>query len=281
MDQALIDTISPQLEQRIASKSLALPMLPQVINQVLSLVNDEDTDAAALAKLVQSDPALAGHVMRIANSAAYSPNVQMTSLQQAIARLGMQSIADIALAATMGPKLFKAEGFETTIKDIWQTSLATAIWSREIARQGRSNVESAFLSGLLCQIGRPVVLQAVVDIAKGDAANLDVESMNHLMAHFQTQVGTVLAQHWQLPMAVVHCISSVDSDDAAEGSQNIVDTVKAAQVFAAITLADRNYDEEQLAANNHVINVNFYAEDVQKVLEKTEAIHATLSELSL
>ena len=132
MEQAIIETISQQLEQRIGNKSLVLPMLPQVITQVLSLVNDVDSDASALAKLIQSDQALAGHVMRIANSAAYSPNAKMTSLQQAIARLGMQNIAEIAMAATMGPKMFQAEGFESLIKEIWESSLATAVWAREI-----------------------------------------------------------------------------------------------------------------------------------------------------
>ena len=120
------DFISQQLEQRIESKSLTLPMLPQVTTQVLALVNNIDSDALELAKLIQSDQALAGHVMRIANSAAYSPNSDITSLQQAIARLGMQNIAEIALAATMGPSMFSAEGFEDMVKRLWQSSLATA-----------------------------------------------------------------------------------------------------------------------------------------------------------
>ena len=64
------DYISQQLEQRIETRSLTLPMLPQVTTQVVALVNNIDSDALALAKLIQSDQALAGHVMRIANSAA-------------------------------------------------------------------------------------------------------------------------------------------------------------------------------------------------------------------
>ena len=287
MDQATLDKIGQQLEQRIASKSLALPMLPQVTNQVLSLVNDVDSDAAALATLIQSDQALAGHVMRIANSAAYSPNAKMTSLQQAIARLGMQNMAEIAMAATMGPKLFPAKGFESLIKDIWQSSLATGVWAREIARQARRNVESTFLCGLLCRIGKPVVLQTALEIVNGEDGAITADAVDGLMDIYQGRVGAVLAEHWQLPAAVKDTILGIDSNSASDdelqnqGSQDVIKTVKAAQVFAACTLADRHYDADCLSADDCVVDINLYADDVQTLLDKADSVHDTISALSL
>ncbi|WP_101759332.1 HDOD domain-containing protein [Oceanicoccus sp. KOV_DT_Chl] len=281
MPEALIDAIRSQLEKRISMKALALPMLPQVTTQVLSLVNDVNSDAAALAKLIQSDQALAGHVMRIANSAAYSPNAKMTSLQQAIARLGMQNMSDIAMAATMGPKIFDAKGFESLVKQIWEDSLATAVWAREIARQGRRNVESTFLCGLLCQIGRPVVLQTVIDIANQDELTIDEALVTQFMQQYQSEVGQQLAKHWQLPVAVGHTIEGINSTVAPSHSADVVATVKAAQVFAAVTLGDRNYQADSLSADPTIIEMNLYADDVQQLLEKAESIHNTIAELSL
>jgi HD-like signal output (HDOD) protein len=280
MDQAFIDSITEQLEKRIQQKTLVLPMLPQVTSQVLSLVNDVDSDALALTKLIQSDAALAGHVMRIANSAAYSPTAKMTSLQQAIARLGMQNMADIAMAATMGPALFDAKGFEPLIKEIWQSSLATAVWARELARQGRRNVESTFLCGLLFQIGRPVVLQTVLDIANDNDDSPGAGDISFLIDRYQTEVGQVLAEHWQLPLAVSHTIGGVEIDGAAEGSQDIVDTIKAAKVFSACTLSNQYYDIDVLSSDNAVITLNLYVDDVKKLLEKSDSVHETIKELS-
>lgn len=281
MSSVEIESISSQLEQRIESKSLTLPMLPQVTNQVLSLVNDEDSDALALAKLIQSDQALAGHVMRIANSAAYSPNSNMTSLQQAIARLGMKTIGDISLAATMGPSMFPSAGYESIIKDIWQGSLATAIWAREIARQCRRNVESTFLCGLLFQIGRPVVLQTVLEISKADQKEVNNDDMNELMSRYHARVGSALADYWQLPVAVQHTINGVDSEAPAQGSQDIVDMVKAANVFSVCTVGDRNYDFDALSTNGQVVNINLYTDDVQQLLDKSDMVHETMSALTL
>lgn len=281
VDPAIVETLSGKLEQCIASNSLVLPMLPQMTMRVLSLVNDTDSDASALSQLIQSDQALAGHVMRIANSAAYSPNAKMTSLQQAIARLGMQNIAEIAMAATLGPKLFPAKGFDTLVKDVWESSLATAVWARELARQGRRNVESTFLCGLLYQIGKPVVLQTVLEIAKAAQVQLSPEVAIALMAAYQRQVGALLAAHWQLPIAVLHTITSINAQGPAEGSQAIVDTVKAAEVFAAATLAGGNYEVDSLVADAAIIEINLYPDDVQELLDKAESIHSTIASLSL
>ena len=278
MDQAKIDEISVQLQKRIADKSLELPMLPHVTSQVLAIVNDEDSDAMALSQLIQSDQALAGHVMRIANSAAYSPTAQMSSLQQATARLGMQNISEIAMAATMGPKMFKTDGFEDLIKELWNVSLATGVWARELARQGRRNVESTFLCGLLSQIGRPVVLQTVLDICNGKA--IDRDTLDELMKKFQLEVGSMLSEYWKLPVAVGHTIAGVGGGEIA-GSEEIVNTVIAAGVFAAVTTGDRNYDVDVLSSDAKVMEVNLYPEDVEVLLDKADAVHETIGALSL
>lgn len=281
MNQNVMNPFREKLRQRISDKSLSLPMLPQVTTQVLSLVNDIDSDASQLAKLIQSDQALAGHVMRIANSAAYSPAAKMTSLQQATARLGMQNIADIAMAATMGPTLFQVPGFESMVNDIWRASLATAVWAREIARQRRRNVESAFLCGLLYQIGKPVVLQAVLEIAEQQGETVTPQDVASLIDEFQVEVGHTLAEHWQLPLAVAQTIVGVNSQQGEESENDIVQTIKAANVFAEVALGGGGYDPEPLSADPYVVQINLYTGDVEQLLAKADAIDQTIEALAL
>ena len=57
-------------------------------------------------------------------------------------------------------------GRERRIKTLWAHSAAAGAWAREIARLRRMNVESAFLIGLMHDIGRPVLLQLVSDLAR-------------------------------------------------------------------------------------------------------------------
>ncbi|MGK0440492.1 MAG: HD-like signal output (HDOD) protein [Pseudohongiellaceae bacterium] len=281
MQQDIYDQLSRRLEQKIASKQLVLPMLPTVTTSVLSLVNDVDSDASALAKLIQSDQALAGHVMRIANSAAYSPAAKMTSLQQTTARLGMQNIAEIAMAATMGPKLFITPGFYDLVKELWLSSLCTAVWSKEIARKARKNVESTFLSGLLFQIGKPAVLQAALETAKEINIEADIEIVSMLINRYQQQVGLLLANLWQLPGAVADTIAGVDQAGPAAGSQDVIDAVRAGKVFSQIVIKGEEYDVEALSINPFVIAMNLYASDVGQLLEKQDDVNETIEALKL
>ena len=281
MQQETYDQLSRQLEQKVSSKKLVLPMLPSVTNSVLSLVNDVDSDASSLAKLIQSDQALAGHVMRIANSAAYSPTAKMTSLQQATARLGMQNIAEIAMAATMGPKLFIAPGFDAMVKELWLSSLCTAVWSKEIARKARKNVESTFLSGLLFQIGKPAVLQAALESAKELNIEVDKDAITMLINLYQQQVGILLAELWELPGAVSDTIASVDQAGPAIGSQDVIDAVRAGKVFAKVAVDGGEYKVDELSKNPFVMAMNLYASDVEQLLEKVEDVNETIEALKL
>ena len=279
MQQAQVDDLLTTLEQRIQGGNLTLPVLPQVSSQVMQLVHDPDSDAAALTQIIQSDQSMAGHVMRISNSAAYSPVAKITSLQQAIARLGMQTISEISLAATMGPKMFPAKGFESLIGEIWQSSLATALWSREISRLARKNVEIAFLCGLLGEIGRPVVLQTVLQISEEIGVLVDRESMQPLIHSFQTQVGVQLVDHWQLPEIVGHTITGLSGIEVDANAQGIVDIVKAAKLFAAVTIAGGVFELESLIENPEIVAVNLYSDDVASLLEKADTIRETTGAL--
>ena len=147
------------LSLRISNNDVDVPLLPEVARKVIMVVNDPESDALQLSKIIQSDQTMAAHILRIANSPAYAPSGSIVSLQQAISRLGMQTMAEVAIAATVNAKMFHAPGFEKRIHTLWNASLMTALWAKEIARLTRRNVEAAFLCGLLHNIGRPMLLQ--------------------------------------------------------------------------------------------------------------------------
>ena len=91
---------------------------------------------------------------------------------------------------------------------------------------------------------------------------------------------TTLSDHWLLPTAVKDTIHGVAG--LGEGSsQDIVDTVKAARIFTASTMNDRQYDADSLSADPHVVTINLYPDDVQQLLQKADSIHDTINALSL
>ena len=268
--------IAAVLQTRIDAGDIDVPLLPEVAGKVVTLSQDPESDAAQLAQLIQSDQSLAGHVMRIANSAAYSPNATLVSLQQAITRLGMGLISDIAMAASINTKMFHTPGFEPHVKAIWQHALATALWSKEVARACRRNVEATFLCGLLHSIGRPVVLHAAIEIAKAQATELSEGDALALEDRYQRQVGTAVAEKWEMPKTVCEAIQHFDDYQSASSAGEQTAMVSAGAQLARHMLTPEALSQEQMLEHPAFADINLYPDQVEQLLEKRDQLTSTM-----
>ena len=71
----LHDLLARHLEQEVE-----LPIVPEASARIIALCEDEKTDARAIEHVLERDPSLASHVLRIANSSAYAPKEPIVSL---------------------------------------------------------------------------------------------------------------------------------------------------------------------------------------------------------
>src|SRR6185503_4373864 len=73
--------------ERHLEEDIELPILPEASARIVALCENAKTDAKAIEAVLERDPSLASHVLRIANSSAYAPREPIVSLQQAVSRL--------------------------------------------------------------------------------------------------------------------------------------------------------------------------------------------------
>ena len=133
-----------------------LPPMPQVASRAISMVENPDTTAQELTDLLSSDAALAARVLKIANSAMFSRQREITTLSQAIMIIGFKALKGIIVAATLR-QLNK--GFGKLEKMIWENSMCAATCSTVLAKRlKKSYVEEIFLLGLLHSLGQIVFL---------------------------------------------------------------------------------------------------------------------------
>ncbi len=194
--------IRAELSAKLAAGALELPLLPGVAMELTSLAGREDVDARIIADMLKRDPALSAHVLRIVNSPLYSPRAQIVSLQQAVSRVGVAKIREVALVIACRTGVFKAKGFEREIDAIFEHSIAVALFSQEIARSTRHNVDDAFLCGLLHDVGRPVLLQAVLTSLRDAHAEASRGAILELVDELHESAGAALATAWTLPESV-------------------------------------------------------------------------------
>jgi HD-like signal output (HDOD) protein len=268
------------LAERLAA-GIELPLLPQVASQVVSLAGSDKADAGQLSALIHRDPALAGHVLRIANSPAYMPKMPIVSLQQAVARLGLNLVTEIALAASVQSGTFRVPGYEAVLKQLWQHALASGAFAKEIARLRRSNVESAFLSGLLHAIGKPALLQLCTDLAKTLSVRLTTTTLFTLLDEHNTRVGVLIAEKWNLPRPVAAAITFYADYRAATAFESDAMIACLADRLATDLLVPDAFDGQTVREHPVFADLNLYPDDVALLLDKKETVRKVVEAMTV
>jgi HD-like signal output (HDOD) protein len=269
-----------QFEEELNRGKLELPLLPQAASQVLSLANDPNSDLSDLAALIQRDQALASHVLRAANSAAFNGGEPICSLQQAITRLGMKFVADIAFAISVRGEVFTVPGFSQEAVQIWQHALASAAFGREIARLKRVNIEGQYLCGLLHTVGKPVALTKLARMRDHFQWPLSNAEILQLAAACHPQLGARLATAWNLPRQVATVCQWYPAPEAAP---EFVDEV--AMTFLSHQLARWATEDagsaEEIAEHPVVEMLSIYPDELATLTEKMPQVLASVRELHL
>ncbi|MGB5324302.1 MAG: HDOD domain-containing protein [Pseudomonadales bacterium] len=278
------ESLEHQLRKSIEAGDVDLPVLPAVGARVLELTHSEDSSAQELAALIQSDQALAGHVMRMANSAAFGGVGKIQTLQQAIAKLGMRQLGQIALTVSVGQSLFEGdELIQDRARDLWRHALASAAWSREIARIARFNTELAYLAGLLHQVGKAVALRNLVKIQRQQGGAIDEQAFAELLDIYHKVLGVNLARRWQLPEAVVESINYVDAYYGAPSERDIVMAVHGARTLATASVERLGESglEKVFPGQTIFVDLNFYREELAQLVARSESIDQLLCSMTL
>jgi len=195
---ALPDELRSALRSRIAGE-LQLPLLPATAARIMAACHDERAKVADLANLVLQDASLAAYVLRTANSAAYAARIPILSLPQAIGRVGLGTVSNIAVAVALKERVFSVPGSEARLSSLWRHAVVTAHYAKEVAEHLRLDVESAFLCGLLHDVGMPIVLQLVVELERqGLAAHPTDALLEAVLTEFHAEAGTRLVETWKL-----------------------------------------------------------------------------------
>ncbi|GAP38089.1 HDOD domain-containing protein [Piscinibacter sakaiensis] len=182
--------------------NLVLPNLPGVAAQLLAGFDDDDMTLAGLAELIGKDPALSAKVLRVANSARYSPLRSVASLRDATAMLGMTTLRKLTIATCVSGSFGVIKGLD--LPRFWRHGIATAHLATELARVSGIDAETAYLGGLMLRTGQLLMLQVdpagVAELEKAvhvPGQRFSLEYVRWDCAH--SDVTAELARRWQFP----------------------------------------------------------------------------------
>jgi HD-like signal output (HDOD) protein len=247
--------------------------LPRVFAELVELTARPEIDAAQLSKLIQSDPALAGELLRVANSPALRPRAPIVALQQAVSWLCIAEVRNIAMAVVLRGEVFVAPGHEAESEELWREAWLSSLWAKELARERRRHAESAFLAALMHRTGAALALQILSHFEADQRTVMDARTFRDLVVEFELKFGRALMSRWNLPQETQNAAS--DWRSYRESPQaDLAGTVHAAHLLATHTLHPQLMSEELLVEAPVFAHLGVGPADLHAVLAKCEHVRS-------
>lgn len=205
-----------------------LPSPKGVALAILEMCRKDDTTAAEIARIAQTDPALAGRLIRQANSAAHGGGRPVASVTEAILRLGLSTVRNLALGFSLvdqyqnGP----CEGFD--YQTFWSHSLLMGLAMQKVcAMTHAGTADELFACGLLARIGCLGLATAYpseyTNLLRRQAPDLQLTALEQDHLHTDhNELSAALLTEWGVPSALVEPIYHHENPDGSgfsEGSR--------------------------------------------------------------
>jgi putative nucleotidyltransferase with HDIG domain len=188
-----------------------LPSLPASVLSLAEIAGDVRSTLDDIYNVLEKDPALSAGILRLANSPLYSTGNLASDLRTAIQRLGMDAILNLGRSVSIIRNYRTGESLD--VVHLWQHSTAVGLVAKAICKHlgNTAFVETAFLAGLLHDIGKIVLDRCFIDeyspvlrnIRDGeDALEMEKKFMN--ITHME--IGAQVALNWKFPDNIIEVI---------------------------------------------------------------------------
>ena len=197
-----------------------LPSPKGVALAILEMCRNEDTTISEIAHIAQTDPALAGRLIRNANAASSGVR-PIASVTDAIMRLGMGTVRNLAMGFSLIDQYHSGPCAGFDYERFWSYSLLVALAMQEFGRMtGAGAAEELFACGLLSQIGRLALAtlypQEYAGLLNETNARARLAELEHERLHTDhNELTAALLSDWGLPLALIEPIHYHEAPDKA------------------------------------------------------------------
>ncbi len=182
---------------------------PKVVQRVMGMLDDPETDVKALAEIIQYDQVITANVLKICNASYFGLPRKVSSLNEALVIVGHDTLKDIIVTSSSA-RFYKGavgDGYRLEQGELWRHSVATGILAKHMAKKHIQGVDSgvAYTVGLLHDIGKRFLNTFVADDFKRimikvvrDQCSF-VEAEKELLGISHAELGGMILKKWEFP----------------------------------------------------------------------------------
>ncbi len=184
-----------------------LPILPATASRLLTLSRDTGTGVSDIARVVEADAALVRAIIRASNSAFFSSLYECAALNQAIVRIGLSQVEQIAMAQTLRSRLVRIKGQDQRVNQLGLHGLAAALAARHVAQRTGAAASNAYLGGLFHDVGKLVLLGIIARVQNELRATITQRLLNQAFGAFHTTLGEMACRSWEMPAEICRSVA--------------------------------------------------------------------------
>lgn len=258
--------------QKLINDLKEIPAMPNVVMQAINLVKDPNASVKDLANIIQYDQSLSAKVLTLVNSAYYGFSQQITSINRALALIGMVKAKNIIITIAMRPMFTRQSD-----KELWKHSIRVAVGCEYFAKhKSLLNSDEAFVLGFMHDVGKmifnmkdPLFYNSIQERIENGEKTIDIETETFNCDH--TQIGIVLAKKWQLPVLITNVIKYHHAPEKSSIP------VACSLVNAVDSLVQDNYDPKMICDDvQKMLGIDFYSERAKmfrdEILEQADTL---------
>jgi HD-like signal output (HDOD) protein len=173
----------------------SLPSMPAVAARIHDAMANPNWSMRTIATIIRSDLGTTTYLLQVANSPLYAGGTPARQVEQAIARLGINTTRHLVMAhAIRSTFVTRSQLLTSLMQRTWQSSTRLAALCGVLAKHcSRFRPESATLAGLLQDIGVLPILNVLNDY---HAQITNEAQVLRATDKFAPTVGTILLSRW-------------------------------------------------------------------------------------
>jgi HD-like signal output (HDOD) protein len=206
------------------SLSGLVPRLPAVMPRLMAAIREPDRiSAREVAALIESDPVLAGNVLKVANSPAMRIRaLEVESLEQAVVIMGLKGMREVIAAAAVSP----IASFERdaridadALREVWPGTLQVAMNVRMASeRIGSGAGFELYLAALTHSSGLMILLRAMGSLSSSMPSDEFIAALEPLARSYSVAV----ARDWGFAEATVEALDAWARDRRTESGARVL-----------------------------------------------------------
>jgi HD-like signal output (HDOD) protein len=281
-----------QILKRLRENS-NLPVFPDILHRLESMLADTTkVNINQVAELIESEPVVAGRVMKLANSAYYGGGRRtLDSIPLAVSRLGYHTLRTLVYSCVL-PEMFKdLQNFDHL--QFWRHSLTVGLLARDLMTRSiertLKTIDQAYLAGLMHGMGvlvfktlAPMDYDTTLEITK-DTGSILTKIEREMFGIDHPELGAILLEsEWGMDAEIVEAVRTQFEPPKPGPPHSVRETLFVSNaiclVYGISNGTGMNYSSLHLDFLAHIGRLNYNQEEIERLLEIAKAEVSTIED---